>query len=187
MYSIYRLPLYSCDTGMVGMMGVAAVTKKRGGYTNTKLHGMMAWAGLILSGAGLYVIYQHKESMGKNHFTTYHSWGESAIEPMLICVHDVSHPTSCARNLFIPTIAGLSAVGGCIMTGLAGGVLLHPDFGIDKQNKLVRAVHKYASRVLLTLAWMATVSGLKTLIGDDIKSLSLFAVPLIVAGKFTLM
>ena len=73
------------------------------------------------------------------------------------------------------------------MTGLAGGVLLHPDFGIDKQNKLVRAVHKYASRVLLTLAWMATVSGLKTLIGDDIKSLSLFAVPLIVAGKFTLM
>ena len=68
------------------MMGVAAVTKKRGGYTNTKLHGMMAWAGLILSGAGLYVIYQHKESMGKNHFTTYHSWGESAIEPMLIIV-----------------------------------------------------------------------------------------------------
>ena len=99
MYSIYRLPLYSCDTGMVGMMGVAAVTKKRGGYTNTKLHGMMAWAGLILSGAGLYVIYQHKESMGKNHFTTYHSWGKSAIEPMLICVHDVSHPSSCARNL----------------------------------------------------------------------------------------
>jgi hypothetical protein len=68
---------YPCDTGMVGMMGVAAVTKKRGGYTNTKLHGMMAWAGLILSGGGMYVIYQHKESMGKNHYTTYHSWGES--------------------------------------------------------------------------------------------------------------
>jgi hypothetical protein len=61
------------------MMGVAAVTKKRGGYTNTKLHGMIAWAGLILAGGGLYVIYQHKESMGKNHYTTYHSWGESVI------------------------------------------------------------------------------------------------------------
>lgn len=73
------------------------------------------------------------------------------------------------------------------MTGFAGGVLLHPDFGIDKQNKLVRAVHKYASRVLLTLAWVATLSGLKTLVGDDIKSLVLFAVPLVVAGKFSLM
>jgi hypothetical protein len=103
---------------------------------------------------------------------------------MMFLIHLLAHGT---WNCFIPTIAGLSAVGGCIMTGLAGGVLLHPDFGIDKQNKLVRAVHKYASRVLLTLAWMATLSGLKTLIGDDIKSLALFAVPLIVAGKFTLM
>ena len=73
------------------------------------------------------------------------------------------------------------------MTGIAGGVLLHPDFGIDKQNKLVRAVHKYASRVLLMLAWMATLSGLKTLIGDDIKTLVVYAVPLFVAGIFTLL
>jgi len=65
--------------GMVGMMGAAALTKKRGGYKNTKLHGIMAWVGMMLAGGGLYVIYQHKESMGKAHFTTYHSWGERSI------------------------------------------------------------------------------------------------------------
>jgi hypothetical protein len=182
------LPTY---TGMVGMMGVAAVTKKRGGYTNTKLHGMIAWAGLILAGGGLYVIYQHKESMGKNHYTTYHSWGESVIESIhhdYLCLQAAnSCGLRCLWNCFIPSIAGLSALGGCVMPGLAGGVMLHPDFGIDKQNKLVRAVHKYASRVLLTLAWMATLSGLKTLVGDDLNALALFAVPLVVAGKFTLM
>jgi hypothetical protein len=63
-------------TGMVGMMGAGALTKKRGGYTNTKLHGMMAWAGMMLAGGGLYVIYKHKNVMGKDHFTTLHSWGE---------------------------------------------------------------------------------------------------------------
>ena len=68
--------IHICYIGMVGMMGVAAVTKKRGGYTNTKLHGIMAWVGMILAGSGLYVIYQNKENMGKSHFTTYHSWGE---------------------------------------------------------------------------------------------------------------
>ena len=66
---------------MFGMMGAAAITKKRGGYTNTKLHGMMAWAGLMLAGAGLYVIYKHKNVMGKDHFTTYHSWGEFFFRP----------------------------------------------------------------------------------------------------------
>ncbi|KAL3809712.1 hypothetical protein ACHAXA_009406 [Cyclostephanos tholiformis] len=143
--------------GMFGMMGAAAITKKRGGYTNTKLHGMMAWAGMMLAGGGLYVIYKHKNVVGKDHFTTLHSW------------------------------AGLAAFGGCISAGLAGGVFLHPDFGVDKQNKLIRSVHKYLSRVLLMLAWMATISGLKTLVGDDIKTLVLFAAPLVVAAPFTLM
>ena len=79
---------------MFGMMGAAAITKKRGGYTNTKLHGMMAWAGLMLAGAGLYVIYKHKNLMGKDHFTTYHSWGEffclrpsfPSFPPVAFCV-----------------------------------------------------------------------------------------------------
>lgn len=83
--------------------------------------------------------------------------------------------------------AGLAAFGGCICAGMAGGVFLHPDFGIDKQNKLIRTVHKYLSRALLMLAWMATLSGLKTLVGDDIKTLILFAAPLVVVAPFTLM
>ena len=111
----------------------------------------------MLAGAGMYVIYQHKNIMGKNHFTTVHSW------------------------------AGLSAFGTCIGLGLVGGVVLHPDFGIDKQNKTIRALHKYSGRAVLMLAWMATLSGLKTLIGDDIKALFFFAVPLVVAAPFALM
>ena len=68
--------MLSYNIGMVGMMGSAAITKKRGGYTNTKLHGIMTMTGMLLAGGGFYVIYQNKESMGKNHFTTLHSWGE---------------------------------------------------------------------------------------------------------------
>jgi hypothetical protein len=70
---------------------------------------------------------------------------------------------------------------------MAGGAFLHPDFGVDKQNKLIRSVHKYLGRSLLFLAWMATLSGLKTLVEDDYKTLVLFAAPLVVAAPFTLM
>jgi len=146
------------QTGMVGLMGTAALTKKKGGYTNTKLHGIMAWIGMMLSGGGLYVIYQNKVEMGKDHFTTLHSW------------------------------AGLAVLIGCTLAGLAGGIFLHPDFGIDKQNKTIRKVHKLLSRGLLIVAWLATLSGLKTLIGDeDVVSLVIFAAPLLVAAPFTLM
>jgi hypothetical protein len=41
---------------------------------------------------------------------------------------------------------------------------------------------------LLIVAWLATLSGLKTLIGDeDVVSLVIFAAPLLVAAPFTLM
>ena len=72
----------SCSTysiGMVGLMGTATLTKKRMGYVNTKMHGIIAWAGLLLSGGGFYVIYQNKNEMGKDHFTTLHSWGKLLI------------------------------------------------------------------------------------------------------------
>ena len=88
---------------------------------------------------------------------------------------------------FMTIKAGLAAFGGCFLPAIAGVVFLHPDFGIDKQNKLYRAVHKYVGRALLMLAWMATLSGLKTMIGEDIKTLILFAVPMAVAAPFTLM
>lgn len=73
------------------------------------------------------------------------------------------------------------------MVGIVGGVFLHPDFGIAKQNGLIRSAHKYSSRIILLVAWAATLSGLKTLIGDDIVSLVIFAGPLVVAAPFTLM
>ena len=82
--------------------------------------------------------------------------------------------------------AGLAAYGGCILPAIAGAVFLHPDFGIDKQNKQYRMMHKYSSRFLLILAWMTTVSGLKTLVGDDVKTLVLFAVPMAIAAPYTL-
>ena len=188
--------------GMVGMMGAAALTKKRGGYTNTKLHGIMAWVGMMIAGGGLYVIYQNKESMGKNHFTTYHSWGKWSVisftlsrsmytmKLFLICSiqSTLQHILNNYWNVIYTKIkAGLGALGGCVLPGIAGAVFLHPDFGIDKQNKLFRKVHKYASRALLMLAWCATISGLKTLVGDDIKPLIMFAAPLVIAAPFTLM
>lgn len=84
--------------------------------------------------------------------------------------------------------AGLAVLIGCTMVGLVGGIVLHPDFGIDKQNGTIRKAHKLMSRGLLIVAWMATLSGLKTLIGDDdIKTLIMFAAPLAVAAPFTLM
>ena len=74
------------------------------------------------------------------------------------------------------------------MLGMAGGVFLHPDFGIDKQNGLIRTGHKFASRGMLGLAWLATLSGLQTLIGeDDVKGLFFFAAPLVLAAPFTLL
>ncbi len=156
-YIICSLSLFY-TTGMVGLMGTATLTKKRMGYTNTKLHGMIAWAGLLSSYIGFYVIYQNKNNMGKDHFTTLHSK------------------------------AGLAALVGSTMLGLAGGIFLHPDFGIDKQNGLIRTGHKWASRGMLGVAWLATLSGLQTLIGEeDVRGLLFFAAPLVLAAPFTLL
>jgi hypothetical protein len=64
---------------MVGLMGTATLTKKRMGYVNTKMHGIIAMTGLMLSMGGFYVIYENKNQMGKDHFTTWHSWGEKIL------------------------------------------------------------------------------------------------------------
>lgn len=110
-----------------------------------------------------------------------------AISNLLNTIN-MQHISNNYCNVIYTTIkAGLGALGGCVLPGIAGAVFLHPDFGIDKQNKLFRKVHKYASRALLMLAWCATISGLKTLVGDDIKPLIMFAAPLVIAAPFTLM
>ena len=93
-------------------------------------------------------------------------------------------------HLLIPTFppsAGLTAFVGLILPAVAGAVFLHPDFGIDKGNKLYRKVHKVVARLLLFLAWAATISGFKTLIGDDYVTLAMFAAPVVIAAPFTLL
>lgn len=95
-------------TGMVGLLGMAIATKKRKGYANTKLHAMMAMAGNTLILAGLYVIYSNKESMERPHITTKHA------------------------------TAGIIVIVMCLTLGMVGTVFLHPDFGIDKNNKVIR-------------------------------------------------
>ncbi len=63
---------------------------------------------ILLFLGGLYVIYSNKEMNQKPHFTSNHS------------------------------LMGIAAVAGCVMAMIAGGVFLHPDFGIDKGNKTYR-------------------------------------------------
>jgi cation transport ATPase len=94
--------------GFVAMMGTSVVTKKLGGYKNTKLHGMLASGGLLMTFGGLYVIYRNKELMGKEHITSTHA------------------------------VFGIITMSGCIMAMLAGGIFLHPDFGVNKTNTTIR-------------------------------------------------
>jgi hypothetical protein len=92
--------LMTCS--MVGLAGMGVVTKKLGGYTNTKLHAMLGWSAIFTAVTGLYCIYRNKELNGKSHLTTVHSWFGIGV---------------------FMSVVGL---------GLAGSVFLHPDFGIDK-------------------------------------------------------
>ena len=47
------------------------------------------------------------------------------------------------------SIAGIIVVVGCILSGIIGGVFLHPDFGMDKTNKQIRYVKEAATDVYL--------------------------------------
>lgn len=87
---------------MTGMMGIGAITKKRGGYTNTMIHGFVASFGYLLTLGGLYAIYHNKTIMERPHFTSRH--GQIGIAVML----------------------------GMIGPLLAGGIFLHPAFGTSR-------------------------------------------------------
>lgn len=122
--------------GLVGLSGISAITKKMGGYHNTKLHGILAWLGIFSALGGLFSVYQYKSQVGSDHFTSTHS------------------------------IAGLIVIISCIGLGVVGGAVLHPDFGVDKTNKTIRWVHKMSARVILMMAWVAAFSGLSQLTTD---------------------
>lgn len=115
--------------GFVALAGNAALIKKIGGYENTKAHGIMMWGAVAAASFAWYVIYTNKEMLGKAHLMTIH--GKLGFAVML-------------------SYFGL---------GLAGGVALHPDFGIMKTNKTIRFAHKWGGRVVTMLAWTCCVLG----------------------------
>jgi len=123
-------------TGFIGMMGSSAIIKKRGGYANTKLHGILSSTGLMMAFGGLYVIYKHKENMGKDHITTIHG------------------------------LAGIITIAAAVLPAMAGVVFLHPDFGIDKTNQTYRFAHKWLGRIVMTSAWITVFFGLMKLTSD---------------------
>jgi hypothetical protein len=118
---------------------------------------MMGSASLLLSCAGVYCIYLNKERNGFGHLKSQHS------------------------------IAGAGVLCSCIGLGMAGGVVLHPDFGVDKTNKTIRFAHKTASRLVLILAWFTAFSGLQQMIPDRSLMLLPFGIPLLILIPFVLM
>jgi hypothetical protein len=153
-FSLHPL-LMTC--GMVGFAGVGAVTKKLGGYTNTKIHGFLGVLSIFCNSAGLYVIYNNKVVNGYPHLHTAHGK------------------------------IGLVVLTACLGLGAVGSLFLHPDYGVDKTNKTIRFWHKTASRAVLMLAWATAVFGLMQLVPHDPVSVAIYAVPLICLVPFTLM
>ena len=105
---------------------------------------------------GFYVIYENKNRNGANHFTSFH--GKTGLGLIL------------------------SAIG----ASMAGGIFLHPDFGIDKTNKQIRFAHKSFSRVVMAGAWMTCVTGMYNMTRDPM-SFALLVIPLFVFAPFTLV
>lgn len=144
--------------GMITIPGIAAVTKKLGGYANTKTHALLGWLSILMSGAGLYVIYQNKESMGKAHLTTVHAWSGVLVFVNMVAV------------------------------GLVGSIFLHPDFGLRKTDKLIRFAHKTFSRLVVIAGWATACYGFYQLLPpSDLVKLIIFAAPLVCFVPYTLI
>ena len=121
------------------------------------MHGMLGWGSIMVSLAGCYCIYRNKELNGYDHAQSAHAW------------------------------CGIGVMINCIGLGTAGGVFLHPDFGMDKTNKTIRTAHKWASRLTLLAAWYTAFLGLMQLIPDDAVKLAMYGIPLMALVPFTLM
>lgn len=143
--------------GMIALPGIAAVTKKLGGYTNTKIHAIVSWLAIFSTLGGYYIIYQNKENNGARHLTSTHA------------------------NV------GIFVMINMIGLGLFGSIVLHPDFGIDKTNKTLRSLHKLGARIVLIIAWFTAVLGLYTLVPNDYVKLMVYAAPLVSLVPYSLM
>jgi hypothetical protein len=103
------------------------------------------------------VIYQNKEKWVKEHYTSNHGK------------------------------MGLAVVLGCVGLGMVGGIVLHPDFGIDKTNGLIRKVHKTSARVILALSWVTALYGVYQMTNGEVIPLAIVGLPMLVLAPFTLM
>jgi hypothetical protein len=90
------------------LSGFAILTKKSGGYVNTKIHGLVMAASTALGCFGWYVIYTNKESFGKPHLVTLHAKIGVIVLIAYIALSCFSFPA------------------------------LNPDWGFLKTNKVVR-------------------------------------------------
>lgn len=124
--------------GLIGCAGLSAVTKKMGGYQNTKNHGLLAMLGAIFACGGLYAIYHNKNLYERPHFTSYHGK------------------------------IGLLLVISSVAVGLIGAIFLHPDFGMDKTNQKIRRIHKMCARVMLASAWALAFQGVTKVSNDPV-------------------
>jgi hypothetical protein len=120
-------------------MGIAAVTKKLGGYSNTKIHGMLASTGFFMALGGLYAIYHNKNLYERPHFTSLH--GKAGLALLVFTAPPM----------------------------LVGGIFLHPDWGVDKTNKEYRKLHKLFSRIVMSCAWGTAMYGMYSMTKDPME------------------
>ena len=159
----------------VSLAGNAALIKKIGGAVNTRLHGYtrklsykysevicvfilgsLMSAATALAGFAFYVIYSNKGINHKKHLTTVHGKLGAAV------------------------LVGYTGL------AIAGAVALHPDFGVLRTNKTVRAIHKWGGRFLTAAAWFVSVLGFITMQKSLVQRVA-FGAPLLVGGFYVLL
>ena len=144
---------------MVGAVGItcnAVLLKKVGGLENTRMHGNMLFASVIMMLFGVYVIYTNKDMMGKPHFQTWHSW------------------------------MGLASMCGFMGSSILATILIHPDYGFAKTNKIFRMFHRYGSRLGILLAWAACMTGFMTM-QNSVPHQVGFGIPLVLVAYIAII
>jgi hypothetical protein len=113
----------SMSISFISLGGAATLTKKLGGFQNTKLHGFMMGIAAALSTFGFWVIYSNKNLLKRAHFTTNHGKLGLVVSTAFI-----------------------------ILAAFSSGAL-DPSWGFLKTNKAVRLAHKWGGRALIALGW----------------------------------
>ena len=93
------------------------------------IQSFMMVTALFLALFAFYVIYTNKILLGKPHFKSLHGQ------------------------------LGVTVLMGYLALGLLGATALHPDWGVLRTNKTVRAIHKWLGRLFTSAAWFCCVLG----------------------------